>query len=144
MKSILAVLALAGVLMGCSDAGDTVVNPSGNVTATTDKTSYSVGEKIAVTLKNNSRSTVYVGHCNFRIGFWIERKESNTWVDAGNVAILCQALYLSGKKDFAAGAISEDTLSLTQVGTYRLRFPVAWLENQRIDGSVLSNDFVVH
>lgn len=144
MKSMLAISAFTGILIGCSDAGDTAVNPNGNVTATTNKTSYSVGENIAVTLKNDSRSTVYVGHCNYRIGFWIERKDNNTWTDAGNVAILCQALYPSGKKDFVSGSVSHDTISLTEVGTYRLRFPIAWLEGQRIDDSVVSNEFVIH
>jgi hypothetical protein len=143
MKTMLAVLAFAGILIGCSDAGDTTVNPNGNVIARTGKSSYSVGENIAVTLKNDSRSTVYVVHCNSWIGFYIERKESDTWVDAGNVAIICQALYPSGKKDFVSGSVSHDTISLTQAGTYRLRFPIAWLENQRIDDSVLSNEFVV-
>ena len=143
MKSLLSVLAFAGILMGCSDAGDTTVNPNGSVTVTTDKTSYSVGEHVPVALTNDSHSTAYVSHCNYRIGFWIERKASDTWVDAGNVAIVCLALYPSGRKNFAAGSLSQDTISLTQAGTYRLRYPVAWFENQPIDDSVLSNEFVI-
>jgi hypothetical protein len=143
MRTMMTLLAIATILMGCSDAGDTSVNPNGNVLATTDKTSYSVGESIAIALKNNSRSTVYFGHCNYRIGFWIERKDNDTWVDAGNIAILCQALYPSGRKDFPSSSISHDTISLTQTGTYRLHFPIAWLENQQIDDSILSNEFEI-
>ena len=143
MRTMMCLLLIAGIPMGCSDAEDTSVNPNGNVSATTDKISYSIGESIAVTLKNNSGSTVYFVHCNYRIGFWIERKDNNTWVDAGNIAILCQALYPSGRKEFPLRSISQDTISLTQRGTYRLRFPIAWLKSQRIYDSILSNEFEI-
>lgn len=143
MRTIIT-LAIACILMGCSEASNTSVNPNGNVSASTDKTSYSVGERIAVSLKNDSHSTVYFGHCNYRIGFWIERKENDTWVDAGNIAILCQALYPIGRKDFPSSSVYHDSIALRKIGSYRLRFPMAWLENQLIDDSILSNEFEVH
>lgn len=115
MRTIMTLLTVTSILIGCSDAGNTISIPNGNVTATTNKRSYSVGENIEVVLKNNSHSTVYFIHCNYRIGFWIERKDNETWVDAGNVAILCLALYPGGRKEFPSGSASHDTISLWAV-----------------------------
>ncbi len=78
--------------------------------------------ELIMKLKNESASTVYFSHCNYRIGFWIERKVNDSWVDAGNIAILCQALYPSGRKTFPVGQVSRDTITLTETGTYRHGF----------------------
>ncbi|MER3525185.1 MAG: hypothetical protein C4326_14345 [Ignavibacteria bacterium] len=142
VRAIMTVLASL-IVMGCSDAGEAFVTPNGHLSATTDRRLYSVGDNIAMVLKNTSPSTVYFSHCNYRIGFWIQRKDNERWVDAGSFNILCLAIYPSGRTPFPPGSSAHDTISLSARGTYWLLFPFAWLENQRVDNAILSNEFEV-
>ncbi len=78
------------VFVSCNE---TSLEPYENITATTDKTSYSVISSIIVVVKNDSKTKVDFSHCNYHIGFYIEKKDSNTCIDDSNIGIVYQAIY---------------------------------------------------
>jgi hypothetical protein len=84
--TLILLLAIAGCKENATESG-------GSLTATTQETSYGGITRIIVTLKNETKWVAYFTHCNYDIGVYIERKDTASWVDAGNVAIVCLAIY---------------------------------------------------
>jgi len=144
MRTVFFILFAVIILSGCKDkTTDQTNNSSQSVIANTDKQVYGTNEKIVVSLKNEMSSASYFGHCNYRIGFYIERKQNSAWNDAGNIAILCLAIYPSGTLSLSASQSYSDTIQEIQAGTYRLKFPYSLQSNSNLSDSLFSNEFVV-
>jgi len=133
MRTVFFILFAVIILSGCKD----------KTTDQTNNSSQSVIANIVVSLKNEMSSASYFGHCNYRIGFYIERKQNSAWNDAGNIAILCLAIYPSGTLSLSASQSYSDTIQEIQAGTYRLKFPYSLQSNSNLSDSLFSNEFVV-
>lgn len=138
-KSILT-FTLIALMMGCSDIG---TNPPPTIAVNTQGTSYSANGTIVVSLKNGSNTTAYFVNCGGRIGFRIERKQNNTWTDAGNVGITCLGIFQAGVTPIEPGVVNTETFVATAPGVYRLRFPYSWQYTGPANETVLSNEFIV-
>ena len=115
MKRLPFLLAAAAFLAGCSLLGDSGDGAS-DVTFTTAKNSYLLGQTVTATLKNGSNQAVGYNLCFTAL----ERREGDEWISVGP-SIWCQAfmaLLKPGEKE-QYGVALVDSLDLS-VGTYRL------------------------
>ncbi len=133
-KTILFVLI---ALTGCKE---TTSESEGNLAAWTDATNYDGIARVVVTVSNGLNSTVYLPHCNYRIAFYIERKDSS-WVDAGDEGILCLAMYPSGLMALKPKESIRDTFTLPQSGHFRLRFPYSLQQDEPNQKYFFSNEY---
>ena len=134
------VLLMAILFKFCSD---TATSPLGGLTANTDKSSYTAGEPVAISLQNGTSKTAYFGHCAYRVGFYVQGKDNTLWKDTSSVAVICLAIYPSGIRPLAAGEEYRDTLFVQTPGIYRLRFPFGWEDTNTNQESIYSDQFVV-
>ena len=127
------------LMIGCSD---NTTNPNGDLTAITDNTSYSGISKIIVSIKNDTKSTIYFSHCDYEIAYYVERKDSNTWIDNGNVGIICQSIYSSGKISLESMKFIKDTILFSRsTGIYRLKYPYSFQQSGDLSISLFTNEF---
>ena len=148
MRNFLCMSTMTLMLLGCSDQGIPLqpsmqVSDNRIISVLTDKYSYSPSEKINIQLHNGSTASIYLGHCNYRIGFWIERRINDTWVETGSVAVLCQALYPSGTTVLSTNALWRDTITITDPGIYRFRYQFDAPALQITAGSLVTNQFTI-
>ena len=142
MKKTTLILFVICILVGCKDK---LISPNNNqkINISTDKNTYNVNENIIVSIKNESQSASYFSHCNYRIGFYIEKKQNSNWTEIGNIAIVCLAIYPSGTTILGPFQSYTDTIDESQTGTYRLKFPYSPQNNGEFAESLYSNEFVV-
>ena len=140
MARSIIVLLVAILFRFCSDSA---TSPSGSLTVKTDKSTYTTGEPIALCLQNGTSKTAYFGHCAYRIGFYVERKDSTVWTEASSVAVICLAIYPSGVRPLAAGEEYRDTLMLQTPAICRLRFSYGWEDKNTNQESIFTDQFIV-
>jgi hypothetical protein len=139
MKTTISSLIILLLLLGCND---TNVNPNvDGLKLTINKSSFSLDEPIISHLSNHSISSAFLYHCNFQFTPEIEKKENNSWIHY--FAPVCQAIYLSGTTEFAAGKECTDTISINETGTFRLKFYYSYAYKDRLDKSIYSIEFIV-
>ena len=120
--------------------------PEANLKVSTDKKTYQESESVIVYIENETNSTAYFYHCNFEIGFYVEKKEDHVWVQAFSHAIWCPAFYLNGIIELAPG--EKDTTEITgwnwTPGVYRISAPYASEKPESfLTDSLHSNEFTV-
>lgn len=127
------------LLIGCSE---NTTDPAGDLTAMTDDTYYAGISKIIVTIKNDTKSTVYFSHCDYRFAYYIEKKDSDSWLDNGNVGIICQAVYPDGRISLASMSSIKDTIIFSHsTGIYRLIYPYSFQQNGDLSNLLITNEF---
>jgi hypothetical protein len=129
------------ILISCNES--TIETPR-DLSAFTDKTSYSGIAHIIVSIKNNTKSTIYFSHCNFKLAYYIEMKDSNSWIEYGSNGIICLAIYPSGRISLESLETIKDTIFFPYSGTYRLKYPYSFQENGGFTNSLITNEFNNH
>jgi hypothetical protein len=127
------------MFLGCNDTN--VNSTMEDLKLTVNKSSYTLNEPIVSHLSNQSNSSAFLYHCNFQFSPEIEKKENNSWVHYS--APICQAIYLSGTTEFSAGKESEDTITINEVGTFRLKFSYSFSNINNLDRSLYSEEFKI-
>jgi hypothetical protein len=141
MKDMPALIVVLCLGIGCSE---TVVSPTVKVSVINDRPGASDVTMVAITLKNETRSSVYFTHNKNLIGFWrIERKIDNVWVEADRASIGYSSLYPKERKMLPPGETLRDSLTISQAGTYRMGFPFAWDEKGTEVDSLPTEEVVV-
>ena len=138
MFKVIAIILLLLSVISCN-----ISSPTNNccISAVTNTTSYSGITNIDVTLKNETDRIIYLTHCGGQIGKYLERYDS-TWTEAGDIAIVCLAIYASGSVPFQPGQTIKDTIIFSNPsGKYRLKYPYSFKEDQESQGYILSNKF---
>jgi len=128
------------ILCACSK---TTTEPTRELSVRTDKGFYSLDQEITISLYNGTTSTAYFTHCNFRLGFHIERKAGDTWPERASVAVLCLAINPSGVTQVAPEGTNTDRITLAEPGIYRIKYRFGWQQTNAWTDSLLSNEFVV-
>ncbi len=128
------------VSCSCSDFGP---DNSGKVVVSTNKSSYGTLEKITFKVQNLSEPTAYMWHCNYRLGYGIDKAENGTWKTFKDRNMACAAIYMSGPMPMVAGRPYTDTLSLATAGLYRLVMDVGWDRDHMREYQIYSNTFRV-
>ncbi len=126
--------------IGCHDFGP---DNSGKVTISTDKSTYDPLGTITFTVQNWSETTAYMWHCNFRLGYQIQKEDGGAWKSVGDRNMICLAIYLSGAEPIVAGHPYTDTLSLSSPGLYRIEMNVGWDREHLSESQIYSNTFRV-
>jgi len=121
----------------------TTTEPNNDLSVRTDRVSYSSNQVISISLHNGTKSTAFFGHCNYRLGFYIEQKSNNNWLEKSNAAVLCLAIYPSGVKALESGQSNTDTIRINKVGLYRIKYQFGWQQSNAQTDSLLSNEFTV-
>jgi hypothetical protein len=127
------------ILISCNES--TIETPR-DLSAFTDETTYGGIAHIIVLIYNNTNSTVYFSHCNFKLAYYIEKKDSNTWIEYGGID--CQAIYPSGRISLESMETIKDTIFFPYSGTYRLKYPYSFQENGGFTNSLITNEFNNH
>jgi len=141
MKNTRIVICGAFLLLGCKDAG---VTPENILSVRTDKTSYSVGESINITIKGDQYSSAYFWHCNNRVAYEMQKKQPDQqWPPPGTIGLICLAIYPQGIIELAPTEVIQQSVSWSQPGTYRLRFIFGRDRSDISKESVFSNEFVI-
>ena len=112
----------------------------------TDRNFYHKDDTVIVYIENETDSSAYFYHCNFDIGFYVEKKEDDSWVEAFSHAMLCPAFYLSGILELAPG--ETDTTEITgwnwESGVYRIDIPYSLEQTETsLTDSLHSNEFII-
>jgi hypothetical protein len=119
------------LLLAIADCKENAMESGGSLAAMTQETSYGGITRIIVTLKNETKRVAYFTHYNYDIGIYIERKDTASWVDEGNDAIVCLAIYLSGIIPLEPMQSKVDTiLFYYSTGTYRLKYLYGWQQDR--------------
>jgi len=124
------------VTIDCTDVGS---DNSGAVVITTDKDSYGRSETVVFTVRNWGPATAYAWHCNYRLGYGIQKQENGSWPTIGERYMICLAIYASGAQPIVVGQPYTDTLRLATSGTYRLEMGVGWDREKLWDYRIYSN-----
>ena len=127
------------LLIGCNE---NTTDPSEDLTAMTDDTYYVGISQVIVTIKNQTKSTIYFSHCDYKIAYYIERKDSNSWIDNGNDGIICQAIYPIGRISLESMQTIEDTILFSRsTGTFRLKYPYSFQQSGDLSNLLITNEF---
>jgi hypothetical protein len=128
------------VNIDCSDFGP---DNSGKVVISTDTNSYGALEKITFTVQNLSEPTAYMWHCNYHLGYGIEKAENGIWKTFKDRKMACIAVYVNGAMPIQLGQPYIDTLSLLIPGDYRLVMDVGWDPATTAERQIYSSTFRV-
>lgn len=128
------------VSCSCADFGP---DNSGKVVISTDKSSYCQSETITFTVQNWGDAVAYIWHCNYRLGFGIQKQENGSWSTFKDRNQACIAIYRNGAMPIPFGQPYIDTLSLHIPGDYRIEMDVGWDPDHIHEYQIYSNSFRV-
>ncbi len=147
MRSSISLLISAALFIGCqnnsTEPNRGLYASNENLIVKTDNATYALNAPILITLYNGTNTNAYFGHCDFRLGFFIEWKQNNTWTEKANVAIVCLAIFPVGAETLEPQQSYSDNISIREAGIYRLKFPFGCDENNVFADSLFSNVFTV-
>lgn len=146
-SKILLILASVLLFFGCGKnptelKRDSIIK-NRDLFAKTDKQIYAMNEPVTIKIYNETDSAAYFVHCGFQIGFFIEGRQNEGWIDKGNVGILCLAIFQAGIRAIECGQSYSDIIAMHEAGTYRLKFPFAWQERDTLTDTLFSNEFLI-
>lgn len=95
---------------------------------------------IAVSVRNTSGDVVFLPRCGDHVLSAIERRSGDEWINAA--AALCPASLRMDPIRLDVGTVHQDSVALTQPGTYRLRLAIL-RQTAAPSESVVSQTFVV-
>lgn len=142
MKKFCILLLCFPVLFGCKK-GPTQPEFSEQLKATTDKTYYILKEQIILTIENRTDSILLLGHCNYYLTFYYEKKSSNEWNEISGRGIPCLTIWPMGEIRVEPKSIFKDTLLYSLPGTYRLKIPFGFNGDQSFLKNLFSNEFII-
>ena len=134
MVRSLVLIPLLYLLAGCDDSGNDLVTESLNLPlATAGKTSYAVGEPIAITATNYSDSTIYLLTCCDKVIYYLDRmRDDGPWQVWSSSGIECKnECFPGGPQNLGLTCVSVVSSSpyelyisseIDLTGTYRFRF----------------------
>jgi len=138
---ILSILCMVCVsFSGCTDEGK---EPPGQLSAQTDKTTYTSGELIHVSVTNTADFSAYVPSCCNTLAFYIERSDNGTWRDFLGYGIPCLRMCPGIQTILTPGNSKAEDFSLTDHGTYRLRIPFGRSVETQMAQEIVTNTFVI-
>lgn len=134
-------LVFIGLLLACAAPNE----PSlAEVVLATEKSEYSAGEAILVTIENSSGAAVRLYHCDYRVGLRVERRDGSEWTEEPSVnGPLCPAILESGMIILAPGIARTETLTLVCPGAYRVRVDIEPENKDMTSHSIVSEPFAV-
>ncbi len=116
----------------------------GRVTVETDKAVYMADESIQAIVRNEGRESIFMHHCESRLGMLLEQKVSGEWVEFVQLfGPICPAVISGGIVKIDTGASRSERFSVSHAGEYRLRLEAGTDDSNVGMYSLVSNVFVV-
>ncbi len=140
MNRALLVFILSIFSFQCSDTG---IKFTETPVASTDKNNYSVNDKMTITISTSSEENIHFLSCCSGIALYVDRFDGDKWNEYESRGLPCLALCLSIDLIANNSKSLVDSLSLSEVGTYRFRIPYGYSTNISTEDIILSNTFTV-
>jgi len=112
-------------------------------TAQTNRSDYTNGEMISFTIKNLNSSTGHLASCCNSVAFYLDKNGNGNRVEHTNFGLPC--LSLCPGKDLTIDYLETiaDSITFNENGSFRMRIPYAFNQNQGWNGEIISNSFII-
>lgn len=109
----------------------------------TNKLSYQSNDSISFTINNSNSSTAHLASCCTRLAFYIDKNESENWIEHSSFGLPCLAQCPGIDLTISYMENLTDSFSLNEIGTYRIRIPYSFNSNDIFENELISNSFTV-
>jgi len=138
---LFSLLLAAAAIISCQDMGS---EPEQNLSALTDKLTYSTEEYIGITVTNNGDFVAHFASCCASLAYYIDKYENGTWRLFSSPGIPCPPYIACRSMELVAARAEHQVGSaiLSERGTFRIRVPYG-RSNENLTAEVVSNTFAV-
>ncbi len=140
MRAVITGLIIWFTVGGCRDFGSLQNN---GVTSTTDRSSYTLNQKITFLISNESNQTIFLPTCCVQLAYYIDRYQNGSWFQFDSVQIPCLRLCPSRDIIVSPNQAYADSIRLPQPGFYRFRYQYGLAPFTQTDREFTSNQFTV-
>jgi len=128
------------LIISCSEDPE---EGSQNLTAKTDKTNYINSETIHFSINNSNSITAHLASCCSSVAFYVDEKENGAWIEYSNYGLPCESLCPGIDLKINFMEILTDSLHFIETGTFRIRIPYTFNQEENWTGEILSNSFTI-